>query len=171
MKKVYPGCQDGALVTDRCSKLISAPITSEVVGSIPGQTHSLYDREGDSNWQCRFPPGAPVSSYIHYKSPNIVYGASWRSSLNSMFFIPSNWNMGSISLKLARPQTEINILTTGGYNTTLLCLPHLRFGHVIPNWIFLSCSLAWFHLGHLQSLSLLTATQWRMVTSVTKGRT
>jgi hypothetical protein len=28
------------------------------------------------NSQRRFPPGAPVSSYIYYKSPNIVYGAN-----------------------------------------------------------------------------------------------
>jgi hypothetical protein len=31
---------------------------------------------GDSLWQHRFPPGAPVPSYIHYKSPNIVYRAN-----------------------------------------------------------------------------------------------
>jgi hypothetical protein len=61
---------------DRCSKLTSAPVTSEVVGSIPGQTHSSCDREGDSLRQRRFPPGAPVSSYMHYKSPNIVYRAN-----------------------------------------------------------------------------------------------
>jgi hypothetical protein len=63
-------------VLDRCSKLTSAPVTYVVVGSIPGQTHSSCDREGDSLWQRRFPPGAPVSSYIHCKSPNIVYGAN-----------------------------------------------------------------------------------------------
>jgi hypothetical protein len=61
---------------DRCSKLTSAPVTSEVVGSIPGQTRSSCDREGDSLWQRRFPPGTPVSSYMHYKSPNIVYGVN-----------------------------------------------------------------------------------------------
>jgi hypothetical protein len=27
-------------------------------------------------WQHRFPLGAPVSSYIHYKLPNIVYRAN-----------------------------------------------------------------------------------------------
>jgi hypothetical protein len=37
---------------------------SVVVSSIPGQTHSSCDREGDSLWQRRFPPVAPVSSYI-----------------------------------------------------------------------------------------------------------
>jgi hypothetical protein len=31
-----------------------------------------YVNSFDSVWQRRFPPGAPVSSYIHYKSPNIV---------------------------------------------------------------------------------------------------
>jgi hypothetical protein len=61
---------------DRCSKITSAPVTSEVVDSIPGQTHSSCDREGDSLWQRRFLPGSPVSSYIHYKSPNIVYRAN-----------------------------------------------------------------------------------------------
>jgi hypothetical protein len=44
----------------RCSKLTSAPVTSEVVGSIPGQTHSSCDREGD----------------IHCKSPNTVNRAN-----------------------------------------------------------------------------------------------
>jgi hypothetical protein len=48
----------------RCSKLTSAPVTSEVVGSIPGHVHSSCDREGESLRQRRFPPGAPVSSYI-----------------------------------------------------------------------------------------------------------
>jgi hypothetical protein len=48
----------------------------EVVGSIPGQTHSICDREVDSLRQRRFPTGDPVSSYIHYKLPNIVYGAN-----------------------------------------------------------------------------------------------
>jgi hypothetical protein len=47
-----------------------------VVGSIPSQTHSSCARAGNSLWQCRLPLGAPVSSYIHYKSPNIVYGAN-----------------------------------------------------------------------------------------------
>jgi hypothetical protein len=28
------------------------------------------------SWQLRFPPGVPVSSYIHYKSPNIVFWAN-----------------------------------------------------------------------------------------------
>jgi hypothetical protein len=56
--------------------LTSAPVTSEFVGSIPGQTHSSCDRVGDSLGQRRFPPGAPVSCYIHYKSPNIVYRAN-----------------------------------------------------------------------------------------------
>jgi hypothetical protein len=42
---------------DRCSKLTSAPVTSEAVGAIPGQIHSSCDREGDSLRQCRFPPG------------------------------------------------------------------------------------------------------------------
>jgi hypothetical protein len=36
------------------------------VGSIPGQTH----------FSCDSPPGFPVSSYIHHKSPNIVYRAN-----------------------------------------------------------------------------------------------
>jgi hypothetical protein len=49
---------------DRRSKLTSAHVTSEVVGSIPGQTHSSCDREGDSLWQRKFPPGSPVSSSI-----------------------------------------------------------------------------------------------------------
>jgi hypothetical protein len=40
--------------------------------------HSLCHREGDSlrHWQCRFPPGAPVSSYIHYKWPNLFNRAN-----------------------------------------------------------------------------------------------
>jgi hypothetical protein len=54
----------------------SVPVTSEVVGSIPSQTNSSCDREGDSLRQRKFSPGAPVSSYIHYKSPNIVYRAN-----------------------------------------------------------------------------------------------
>jgi hypothetical protein len=51
---------------DRCSKLTSAPVTSEVVGLIPGQTHSevvsLIPGQTHSScdrgrlWQCRFPP-------------------------------------------------------------------------------------------------------------------
>jgi hypothetical protein len=44
---------------------IEINITSEVVGSIPGQTHSSCDGEGDSLRQRRFPPRAPVSSYMH----------------------------------------------------------------------------------------------------------
>jgi hypothetical protein len=51
------GCQSGAVVRSMF------------------QTHTSCDREGDSLWQRRFPPGAPVSSYMHYKSPNIVYRA------------------------------------------------------------------------------------------------
>jgi hypothetical protein len=58
------------------NELTSSPVTSEVVGSIPGQTHSSWDREGDSLWQRMCPPRAPVSSYIHYKSPCIVYRAN-----------------------------------------------------------------------------------------------
>jgi hypothetical protein len=68
-------CQSGA-GQDRCSKLASPPVTSEVMCSITGQAHSSCDAEGDSLWQRKFPPGAPVSSHMHYKSPNIVYGAN-----------------------------------------------------------------------------------------------
>jgi hypothetical protein len=69
---------------DRFSKLTSAPLTSEVVCLIPGQTHSSCDREGDSLGQRRFSPGAPFYSYItlqiaQYRANNVL---SWRSALN-----------------------------------------------------------------------------------------
>jgi hypothetical protein len=58
---------------DQCSKSTSAPITCEVMGSVPG-TLSSCDRDGDSLSsgflrELRFPPT------LHYKSPNIVYRA------------------------------------------------------------------------------------------------
>ena len=44
----------------------SAPVTSEVPGSILGRIRVTYviEQEGDSLRQRRFPPGASVSSYI-----------------------------------------------------------------------------------------------------------
>jgi hypothetical protein len=50
---------------DRCSKLTSASFTSEVVGSIPGQTHSSYDGEGDFRRQRRFLLGGS-GFLLHY---------------------------------------------------------------------------------------------------------
>jgi hypothetical protein len=62
---------------DRCSEInISTCRLSEVVGLIPGQTHSSCDGESECLCQHRFPPGTPVSSNIDYKLPNIVYGAN-----------------------------------------------------------------------------------------------
>jgi hypothetical protein len=64
------------------------------VGSIPGQTHSSCDRVGDSLWQRRFPPGAPVSSYIHYKSPNICLRANnvlVDAQLSIQYFLIAVW--------------------------------------------------------------------------------
>jgi hypothetical protein len=64
------GCQSGA-----------APVTSEIVGSIPGQTHSSCDKEGDSLWQRRFPSGL--------RCPNIFYRAN--NVLGSQFNILIIW--------------------------------------------------------------------------------
>jgi hypothetical protein len=54
---------------------MTVPLRSQVRYS---QSHSSCDRDGNSLWQHGFSPGALVSSYIilHYKSPNIVYGAN-----------------------------------------------------------------------------------------------
>jgi hypothetical protein len=71
-KSLYCLAARWAQCQDRCSKLTSAPVTSEVVGSIPSQTHSICDREGDSLLQRRFPPGLWFPPMLHYKSPNIV---------------------------------------------------------------------------------------------------
>ena len=54
----------------------STPVTSEVPGSIPSRSRASCDRVGDSLWQRRFTPGAPVSSYRATKSPNIVHRAN-----------------------------------------------------------------------------------------------
>jgi hypothetical protein len=43
-----PEWRSGTGILYRCSKLTSVPVASEVVGSIPGQTHSSCDIEGDS---------------------------------------------------------------------------------------------------------------------------
>jgi hypothetical protein len=64
------GCQSGAVVRSMFEINISA---CHLWGR---GFHSSCDREGDSLRQRRFPPGAPVSSYIHNKSPNIVYRAN-----------------------------------------------------------------------------------------------
>jgi hypothetical protein len=52
--------------------LLQSTVASEVVGSIPGQTHSSCDKEGDSLRQRRFPPGLRFPC----KSTNIVHRAN-----------------------------------------------------------------------------------------------
>jgi hypothetical protein len=65
-------CQSGAVVIRSKFEIVS----SEVVGSIPDQTHSSCDREGDSLWQRMFPPGLWFPPTLHYKLHNIVYRAN-----------------------------------------------------------------------------------------------
>jgi hypothetical protein len=67
------GCQSGAVV--RSMFVTSAPVTTEVVGSIPGQTHSLIERATLSDsvgflLGLRFHP-----TYIVYRATNVIVDA------------------------------------------------------------------------------------------------
>jgi hypothetical protein len=54
----------------------SAPVTSEDVGSILVKPIPHVIQRATLSDSVGFLPMAPVSSYIHYKSPNINYGVN-----------------------------------------------------------------------------------------------
>jgi hypothetical protein len=95
---------------DPTFKILATPLISVwVPGSNPARTHSSYNRESNSLWQCRFSPGAPVSSYItmHCKLPIIVYRphdvqSKWTLCSRLIIFINRcTWSETNASLSLA----------------------------------------------------------------------
>jgi hypothetical protein len=108
---------------DRFSTLTSAErlVTSEVMGSIPSQTHSSCDRERTtlSNsvgffWGLRFPPT------LHHKSPNIVYRANTVPARNSIFLVHGE-KQGALKKKIPlSPKSECKKFG----NFTTLLKPH-----------------------------------------------
>jgi hypothetical protein len=71
---------------DRCSKLTSAPVISEVVGSIPGQIHSSCDviERATLSVSVGFLRGLRFPPTLHYNG-QYWCRASWCSALNSIF--------------------------------------------------------------------------------------